>query len=197
MQIPVKITYRNVAKNEAIERLVREKAAKLERFCDYIMGCRVAIEKPQEHQKSGSPYRVRITLTVPPGHELVARREPGEGSLQEDLSAVVRNAFAAARRQLQRLVQQQRGQVKEHPAQQLAGMVKSLFREEGYGFLKTLDGREIYFHRNSVLGNDFDRIEIGTGVRYVEEMGDKGLQATTVQIVDKPGARTMENEKSR
>lgn len=62
--------------------------------------------------------------------------------------------------------------------------------EGDYGFLRTLDtGREIYFHRNSVSDRDFERLEVGTGVQFAEEEGEMGPQATTVQIVDKPGAR--------
>jgi len=44
-------------------------------------------------------------------------------------------------------------------------------------------------HKNAVLHGDFDCVEIGTGVRFEEEMGEKGPQASTVQIIDKPGAR--------
>ena len=40
-----------------------------------------------------------------------------------------------------------------------------------------------------MLQGDFPRLEIGTGVRFVEERGEEGPQASTVQIVDKPGAR--------
>ncbi len=66
-------------------------------------------------------------------------------------------------------------------------MVVRLFREEGYGFLRALDGREIYFHRNAVLNDDFDRLVVGAGVRFDEGLGEEGPQASTVQIVDKPG----------
>ena len=44
-------------------------------------------------------------------------------------------------------------------------------------------------YRNSVVQNDFDRLEIGTGVRVIPRDGAEGPQASTVQIVDKPGAR--------
>jgi cold shock CspA family protein len=67
------------------------------------------------------------------------------------------------------------------------GRVIRLFREEGYGFLETPDGREIYFHRNSVLHPGFDRLEIGTEVRFAEEEGEKGPQASTVAIVGTRG----------
>jgi cold shock CspA family protein len=65
--------------------------------------------------------------------------------------------------------------------------VNRLFPEEGYGFLETPDGREIYFHRHSVLYPGFDRLAIGTEVRFVEEPGEKGPQASTVAIAGIPG----------
>jgi cold shock CspA family protein len=60
---------------------------------------------------------------------------------------------------------------------------------EGYGFLMTPDGRELYFHRHSVLHDDFERLAVGTEVRFEEEEGEKGPQASTVQVVNKPGVR--------
>jgi len=189
MQIPLEISFRGVEKTKAIEELIRKKADKLERICNYITSGRVAVESSQEHQRSGSPYRVRVYLSVPPGHELVVKREESEGHVHEELPTVVRAAFDAAERQLKELVERQRGQVKSHPQQERVAFVDKLFQEEDYGFLKTVDGRVLYFHRNSVISDDFDRLEIGTGVRYVEAMGEKGPQASTVQIVDKPGAR--------
>ena len=61
--------------------------------------------------------------------------------------------------------------------------------EEGYGFLKTGDGREIYFHRNSVLDDAFARLKPGARVAFSEEMGDKGPQASTVKLLGKQGLR--------
>jgi cold shock CspA family protein/ribosome-associated translation inhibitor RaiA len=194
MKAILEVSFRGVEKTEALQALIREKAEKLEETCSHMVSCRVAVEKRQGHQRSGSPFRVRIALGVPPGHEIVVRREPGEGDLHDDLFKVLREAFEVARRRLQELVGRQRHEVKVHPEQQRMALVIRLFREEGYGFLKTPEGQEIYFHRNSVLRDGFDRLEIGTGVRYVDELGEKGLQATTVEIVDKPGARTSKTE---
>ncbi|NIV14612.1 MAG: cold shock domain-containing protein [Aliifodinibius sp.] len=131
-----------------------------------------------------------IEIHVPPKHEIVVRREPGEGDLHDPLDSVLRNAFDATRRQLQELVERQRGETKKHPEQEAVAIVGRLFPEEDHGFIKTLEGQEIYFHRNSVAHDDFDRLEIGTGVRYVAKEAEKGLQASTVHIVDKPGSRT-------
>jgi cold shock CspA family protein len=184
------MTFRNVRKDPAIEDLIYKQAAKLERICDYIVSCRVAVEKPQAHQRSGNPFRVRIDLTVPPDHELVVIRDSSEGDLHEELSTVIRDAFAAMRRQLRKLVEKQRRDVKAHPEQEVGGFIVRLFPEEGYGFIKSLNGREIYFHKNSLLGDGFDDLSIGTGVRWVEEQGDKGPQASTLRVVDKRGARS-------
>ncbi len=190
MQVPLEISYRHVNKTEEIDQLIREKAQKLERVHQHISSCRVAVEKPQKHQTRGNPYRIRIDITVPPGHEIVVRKEPSKSILHRGLDAVIRNAFSSARRQLKKLHQRQRGHVKTHSAEtENEGMVKLLFRDKGYGFLRTLDNQDIYFHKNSVLHDDFDRLETGTGVRYKAQMGEKGLQASSVQIVDKPGSR--------
>jgi cold shock CspA family protein len=63
-------------------------------------------------------------------------------------------------------------------------MVAKIFAEEGYDFIRTLDGtQELYFHRNSVLHDDFERLAVGTEVRFAPEEGEQGPQASSVQIV--------------
>lgn len=192
MKISPEITYRNVEKTNAIDTLIQEKIAKLELVCNYINSCNIAIEKTHDRPRSGSPYRVRIDITVPPGHEIVAESNPGESNQYDPLDAVIRDAFNAARQQLIKLSERQqeshRAQNQE-VEQETTALVTKLFHDRGYGFLKTLDGREIYFHRNSVLHNDFERLGIGTGVHFSLEMGEEGPQASTVKIVDKPGVR--------
>lgn len=107
MYVPLEISVKNLEKTETMEELIREKTEKLERVCDHIAGCHVSVEKPQEHVKSGTPYRVRIDLTVPPSHELVAKQEPGQGEIHDGLETVIRKAFAKAERQLKKLVEKQ------------------------------------------------------------------------------------------
>ena len=187
MQVPLEVTYRDVEKTEALETLVREKVAKLEQVCDRLNSCRVAIEKIHDRPSSGSPYRVRIDMTVP-GQELVAESNPGEEVQYVEVQPVIRDAFDAARRQLKEISERQRNRVKTHEAQDMTAIVTKIFRDEGYGFIKTFDDREVYFHRNSVLQNDFDRLEVGTGVHFFLEDGEEGPQASTVKIVNKPGA---------
>jgi len=189
MRIPLEISYREVEKSDALELLIREKAAKLEEIQEDIVSCRIAVEKVQEHQRSGSPYRVRIVTRIPPGKELVVNREPGEGASNEQLKTAVNKAFDAMRRQVRKQKEKQLGEVKTPSQEAFLGHVVRLDPDQDFGFLRSLEGREVYFHRNSVVHDGFDRLEIGTGVRYVPQEGAQGPQASTVQIVDKPGAR--------
>ena len=194
MDQPLELVFRGVDKSDSLVGLINEKVDKLNKICNYMNSCRIAVEKPQEHQRSGSPYRVRIDIRVPPGHEIVIRREPGDGNQHDTLETVLREAFGSAKRKLKEITDKQHAEVKKHPGQQVGAVVAELDKKEGYGFLLSTDGRRIYFHRNAVTNHDFDRIELGTGVHYVEREGDKGPQASTVHIVDKPGARVKNTE---
>ena len=185
MQKQPEIVMRDVEKSEELLQLIEDGIADLEKACDYIVGCHVAVERAQRAGRSGSPFRVRIHLTVPPGHDVVAIRKPGEGDSHEPLSSVVRDAFDRAERRLKKLVQKQAHETKRHAAQEVSAVVARIFKDEGYGFLVTTDNREIYFHRNSVLHDAFEKIKAGTGVHFVEEPGNDGPQATTVRLIDK------------
>lgn len=193
MKIPPEIVYRNLEKTEAIDSLVRSKVEKLERLCSRINSCRIAVEKAHERPRSGSPYRVRLDITVPPNHEIAVVRNPGEGTQYDPIEAVIRNAFDVACRQLVELEDKQQDRVKAHPEQDMGAVVTKIFREQGYGFLKTIDtGREIFFHKNSLAQSNFDRLEVGTGVQFTESEGEMGPQASTVHIVNKPGVRVSQ-----
>jgi ribosomal subunit interface protein len=185
IQIPLQVTFRDMPPSDAIESHIIEKAGGLERFCDKITSCRVIVEAPHRRHHKGKLYHVRVDITVP-GGELVVKREPRERAAHEDIYVAIRDAFDAARRELQDYARRRRGQVKVRETPPTARIVK-LFPDEGYGFLETPDGRELYFHRNSVLEPGFERISVGTEVRFAEEEGEKGPQASTVKIAGGEG----------
>lgn len=99
MKLPLEITFRNVNRTDAMDEKIRAKAAKLDRFFDRITGCRVVVESPHNHHTKGNSYHVRIEISVP-GGELVVNRDPPNPE-HEDLGVALRDAFAAAQRQLQ------------------------------------------------------------------------------------------------
>jgi ribosomal subunit interface protein len=178
MQLPLQIRLHDISPSEAVEGYIRERASKLDLFCDGIISCRVAVKTAARQHRKGKRYSVCIHLAVP-GGELVVNRQVGE-----DLYVAIRDAFETVRRKLKDYTRRQRAAVKKHEVQPHA-RVSKLFPEAGYGFLETPDGREIYFHCNSVLNGGFDRLAIGQEVRFVEEQGEQGPQASTVSIVGK------------
>jgi cold shock CspA family protein/ribosome-associated translation inhibitor RaiA len=169
-----------------MENLIREEAKKLDKVHKNLIRCRVAVEKPQEYQESRNPYRVRLQILAPKNPEIVVTRDPSDEDMHKPLESVLKDAFKTAQRRLKKLEAKQRHQVKSHPQQEISAMVEKLYPEDGYGFLRTVDGQEIFFHRHSVLHDDFDRMEVGTGVNFFKEMGKKGPQASSVRIVNKP-----------
>ena len=114
MQLPVEISYRGVDKSEDIDALVRDKAARLDKFCDHITRCDVIIEHPNHAQHSGSPFHVRIDVTVPPGHELVVNEKTGKHDMHEPLTKIINDSFKHMERQLKELTERQHQKVKTH-----------------------------------------------------------------------------------
>jgi cold shock CspA family protein len=177
MQIPVQISEHGGQLSPEDRHRIEQHAAALDRWHKRIMGCRVAVTAPA-HQAHGAPaaYQIRIDLTLPEGELAITRQ------VKPSLGEAVQDAFRVARRQLQDFVREQRQDVKRHQAA-ATGCVTRLLPYEGYGFLTAADGREIYFHRNSVLEDGFDRLAEGTDVRFVEVAGVDGPQASTVEPV--------------
>ncbi len=173
MKMPLEISARDVSVNEETEEFIRDKASKLDRIYDQIIGCRVRIDRPHRSQRSGMTYSVSIDMTVP-GGELIVKRES-----DQDLRVALSNGFETAQRRLKGYGERKRGEIKTHFEKPVARVVR-LFTEEGYGFLATPEGREVYFHENAVLGGKFEGLNIGTAVTFIEEQGDKGAQAVSV-----------------
>jgi cold shock CspA family protein len=178
MRLPPQITLRGMGPSPAVERAILRKLSWLQRYFPHIMGCRVTLEAPHRHQRKGRLYHVRIDLTVP-GGELVVARDPSLHSAHRDVLVAIRDSFDAARRELMDYARLKRGQVKM-PASSNRGRITRL--DTDHGFLESEDGREIYFHRNSVR-QGFERLVVGSKVRFTEERGDKGPQASTLDVV--------------
>jgi cold shock CspA family protein/ribosome-associated translation inhibitor RaiA len=195
MIIPLEISYRDVEKTDTIDQLIREKAEKLDKICDHITSCRVAVEKPHEHIR-GEKYRVRLDISVPPGQNVVVTREPGnKRKIQNPLPSVIREAFKIAERQLKELNKFRKVDTKVHPQKLAGAYIIQLFKDEGYGFIRDFEGRDIYFHKNSLINVEFDKLKVGTTVSFIEETGDKGPQASTVKIIDSSSTQTTDPDK--
>jgi ribosome-associated translation inhibitor RaiA len=180
MERPLELVFHNMPSSPAIERLVHEKVEKLEKFYPRIIGCRVAIEVPHRQHRTGNVPEVHIELHVP-GQTLVVRHEhrAEQRHASPDARSSVSDAFEAMITKLQDYKRKQAREVKPHPSP-LKAQVTSLFSDRDYGFITTTEGRELYFHRNSVMDTDFDALMRGDAVHYIEADGDTGPTASKV-----------------
>jgi cold shock CspA family protein/ribosome-associated translation inhibitor RaiA len=181
MKLPLQITFRHMEPSPALEARIRELAARLDRFSAHIMHCHVIVEAPPGHPHQGGLFEVRIDMTVPDKEIAVRRSHPMRHS-HEDAYVALRDAFRAIRRQLEDYERERQGPAKAHvgPPQ---GWITELHLEKDFGRIETDDGRLIYFHRNSVRDGSFEQLSVGTEVRFSEEPGDHGPQASTVHTV--------------
>lgn len=185
MQIPLKIAFEGgLTGSDALRSRIERESARLERFSDRITACRVVVRGRSGRHRQGGLYDVRIHIVLPGHEDIVVDRNPPADHAHEDPFVSIRDAFNAARRRLQDHERREAGQVKSH-APPPHGWIARVSRADNFGFIRTSDGREIYFHRNALLDGDFDSLQTGAGVTFMEEEGEKGAQASTVHVLGK------------
>lgn len=182
MPIPLQISFHNLDRSDAVERAIEERIAKLEQFSQDIMRCRVTVEAPHKHHAKGNIYHVVIDIHLP-GTEIVVNRDRSKNHAHEDVYVAIRDAVNAAHRQLQDYVRVRRGKVKAHEPAQTYARISEIHPDRDFGRIETPDGRSVYFHRNSVIDAAFDKLEPGMEVRFAEEEGDEGPQASSLYLI--------------
>ncbi len=188
MQAPLQIDFRGIERTKEVREAIAAHVKELESRFGRITACRVIVRAPSGHHQTGGLYEVRIRLALPGGRQVNIGRTPTADERHAKLEFALADAFHRARRRLQDQVRRMQGQTKKHEGEPI-GVVSRLEPEDGFGMLTTSDDREIYFHRNSVLDNAFAKLKVGTRVRFVEEMGKKGPQASTVKLLGRHGMR--------
>lgn len=94
--------------------------------------------------------------------------------MHEDIYVALRGAFGAARCQSDDFGRRQRGEIKTHE-DTLPGQVARLFGD-GFDLIETVDGQEYYFNRDNVAHPDFDKLDIGNQVQFLEEAAAQARQ---------------------
>ncbi len=106
MQNQPQITVRDMEHSPALDDHIRQSVAKLDQFFSPIISCRVVAEAPHKHQQQGRQFTVRLDISVP-GKEIVVNRDHSE-----DVYIALRDAFDAARRQLEEYARVRRGETR-------------------------------------------------------------------------------------
>jgi cold shock CspA family protein len=184
METPVRIDFQGMDAKLEIRAAITKHVAQLEDRFGRVTAGRVVLKAPGGRHRTGGLYEINIRLALPEGREVNIGRTPQNDERYSDVNFALNDAFKRARRQLQDQVRKLQGQVKHREGPPM-GAVKEIDPLGEFGFIETSDGREIYFHRNSVLGDGFSDLTVGMRVTFAEEMGEKGPQASTVKPMGK------------
>jgi ribosome-associated translation inhibitor RaiA len=158
MESPLQIVFRDVSPyEEFLDKEIRRWAAKLEEHYSRIVSCRVAVEKSYSRHRQGNLYKATVRVKVPGKLIVVSREHPFHHS-HEDIYVAVHHAFQEAVRQLEEYSRVKKWDVKDHD--ELPHGVVARLHPDGYGFIATPEGREVYFHKNSVL-DGFADLKVG------------------------------------
>jgi cold shock CspA family protein len=184
MQTTPEVIFKDIQRSPWVEELIAERCAHLEKFSQEITRCHVTLTQEVASHRTGNRYSVMVEVRMPRHHDLAVKKQKDIVDMQTQLPAVINQAFAAIEKQVKKTVALRRHDEKAHADGQPHGTVEKVFEDEGYGFIRTVDDdRQFYFHRNSVLHDEFDNLTVGTEVRFTPELGEEGPQASSVQVV--------------
>lgn len=126
MQSPVQITFRGIPHSEFVESKIREKVEKLENYYPHITSCHVIVDAEHHHHHKGNLYDICIDINVP-DKEIVVSQKKHDKHAHEDVYVAIRDAFDAAKRQLEDYARIRRGDVKSHDVSSRGSQAKRSF----------------------------------------------------------------------
>ena len=155
---------------------IEEELAKMQKHTyEQIQHARVTLVGTGHHRLGN--FEMTVVATVP-GRTITVSRQ-GEFVLP-----MIVDAFKALDRQLKDYSEVRQQKVKVHEEFSQTGFIAKLFPDEDYGFIETRDGGEVYFHANAVQKGGFEQLAERMKVEFAQEMGEKGLQAAWVRVVE-------------
>jgi ribosome-associated translation inhibitor RaiA/cold shock CspA family protein len=192
MQKTVEIAFRNIESSDAAETAIRDHVARLEHIFGRMTSCRVRVDQRNQNVNETMPPVVHIDISVPGHNDIVVAHEADH--LQRKYQAPdLRNAINEAFRIAERRLGKYKDKLTDHgiaergheASNAFRGQIAEITPEKDFGFLLTKEGGLLYFHRNSLLSGDFDGLERGDEVSYVEQAGDTGPIASKVRVTVK------------
>jgi ribosome-associated translation inhibitor RaiA len=103
VQIPLQINSEHADLSQAARAAIEHEVGRLEKCEHHITGCRVAVVAPSTKHRHGSVYRINIWVTIPPHENIVVSHQPSDDRGHDDVLGSIKDAFAAARRQIDAL----------------------------------------------------------------------------------------------
>src|ERR671929_1975149 len=139
MQVAPEVIFKDVARSPWVESYVAERLEHLEKFSPEITRCHVTVAREQGSHRKGNRYSVMVEVRMPRQPDLAVRKQKQIHDMQTQLPAVINEAFGAIEKQLKKTKALRRHEEKTHDSEP-RGLVEKIFPEQGYGFIRTLDG---------------------------------------------------------
>jgi ribosomal subunit interface protein len=150
--------------------LIDDRLAMLAARYPELIRVHVTLKHGAHHQRGLEEVDVVATCT---GGTLRA------GKQEETMRAAVHAALDALEREVA-AQHEQRRRFGKAPGPRPSGTIAQIFTDRGYGFIRTDDGEEVYFHRHALQELEFESLTIGQPVELDLERGARGLQASRV-----------------
>jgi len=97
MERALQIAFKNLDSSKFVEKLIRERVERLQRFHPNITGARVVVEVPHRSAEGAkTPVGIRVEIDVPGHNTIVAKGEQDRREMKGDTSAIVNRVFEAA-----------------------------------------------------------------------------------------------------
>jgi cold shock CspA family protein/ribosome-associated translation inhibitor RaiA len=171
---------------ESVKKRIVQEAQKLERIFNRIQHCSVVISLPHRAHQQGKIFHINLTLHVP-GKVLVVNQEPELNHAHEDAFVAIRDAFRSMEKELTSFVNKRKDQklrsFTHSHRKQKRGVIETINNIDRHGFIRGEDRVDYYFHANSVLNEEFNKLQKGDIVRFADEQGEKGPQASSLSLV--------------
>ena len=188
MQTPLNIRFHHMDRSAAIEAKLREKIEKFDSFYNDFISCSITVECINPKKLNGSLYSIHININRPSNICITTKHE------HEDINVALKEAIHSITMQLEENKDRAHDKIKHHP-QILHGKIVRLIKDQLFGFIinehyddipesslinsiKPIEN-EYYFSAKNYKGN-FDGLNIGDKVKFIEFIGDDGLQAHKV-----------------
>ena len=187
MSNPIQIVFHGMRASPFLSHKVRGYVSSLIERYPRVVGVRVVFDRPHRHHRKGNLYSVRVDVRIP-GKQLIVSRAPDQHKSHFDMHVALHDAFDELYRELSVLDSRRRANDRlqlENLKLGFGRVVKKFeptIKKAGFGFIQCQDGREIYFNEKSIVNRAFSQVKKGTRVRFKEESGQQGPQASTVYI---------------
>ncbi len=190
LDIPLEIAFVGMESSDHLSHQIKKQAKKLERFRDYIIQMRVALEADHKGSQK-TEVNVKVEVSVK-GNMLVAKRSgrPHRSVDNADFYGILREAFDVATRQVDAYIGKHFHPVKGVAAATRPARITRLDRERRTGILETETGQSLFFQESAVSGEPYESLEEGLEVVYTMAAAEGAYGPEAASVTRAVGVRS-------